>query len=134
MSKVRLSERVRPDCEAAPWVVQEIKKLESENERLREALTYDWDQLEACRASLREHMVEMKRLLAERDALLKVLSREVHHAEWLDKHMNFVEGEEGFQQWELKIHLPVPLSEPDKSPEAAFQRFIDATLRQEDKG
>lgn len=67
MSKVRLSERVRPDCEAAPWVVQEIKKLESENERLREALTYDWDQLEACRASLREHMVEMKRLRQDAD-------------------------------------------------------------------
>lgn len=40
----------------------ELSVLHAENERLREALTYDWDQLEACRESLREHMVEIKRL------------------------------------------------------------------------
>ena len=34
-----LSERVRPDCEAAPWVVEEIKKLEKENKRLIEENT-----------------------------------------------------------------------------------------------
>jgi len=27
---MKLSERVRPDCEAAPWVVEEIKRLERE--------------------------------------------------------------------------------------------------------
>lgn len=31
-NKTKLSERVRPDCEAAPWVIKEIKKLESELE------------------------------------------------------------------------------------------------------
>lgn len=30
----KLSDRIRPDCEAAPWVVDEIKKLENEVERL----------------------------------------------------------------------------------------------------
>lgn len=37
---------------------------------LREALPYDWDQLKACRESLREHMAEIKRL---REALRTVL-------------------------------------------------------------
>ena len=41
---------------------EDIEALRRENERLREALTYDWDQLEACRGSLREHMAEIKRL------------------------------------------------------------------------
>jgi hypothetical protein len=40
----------------------DIEALRRQNERLREALTYDWDQLDACRESLREHMVEIKRL------------------------------------------------------------------------
>lgn len=33
-----LSDRLRPDCEAAPWVIEEIKKLEAENIRFRNAL------------------------------------------------------------------------------------------------
>jgi hypothetical protein len=43
--------------------------LAKENERLREALPYDWDQLEACRGSLREHMAEIKRLTADNERL-----------------------------------------------------------------
>ena len=39
-----------------------LRRQHAEIERLREALTYDWDQLDACRESLREHMVEIKRL------------------------------------------------------------------------
>lgn len=35
MSKVNLSERVRPNCEAAPWVIEEIRKLEAELEHLQ---------------------------------------------------------------------------------------------------
>ena len=27
---MKLSERVRPNCEAAPWVIEEIKRLERE--------------------------------------------------------------------------------------------------------
>ena len=33
-----LSERVRPNSEAAPWVVEEIKRLEQENLSLRSSL------------------------------------------------------------------------------------------------
>lgn len=33
-----LSERLRPDVEAAPWVIEEVKALEAEIERLTEAL------------------------------------------------------------------------------------------------
>lgn len=36
--KKGLSDRLRPDCEAAPWVIDEIKALEQENLRLRDAL------------------------------------------------------------------------------------------------
>lgn len=31
-----LSERIRPDSEAAPWVIEEVKALEAEVERLRQ--------------------------------------------------------------------------------------------------
>jgi hypothetical protein len=33
-----LSDRLRPDVEAAPWVIEEVKRLEVENARLRDAL------------------------------------------------------------------------------------------------
>ena len=32
-----LSDRIRPNCEAALWVVEEVKKLEHENAALRRA-------------------------------------------------------------------------------------------------
>ena len=37
-TKKKLSDRVRPDVEAAPWVVDEIRKLELENAALRREL------------------------------------------------------------------------------------------------
>ena len=33
-----LSDRVRPGVEAAPWVIEEIKKLEAENAKLKAAM------------------------------------------------------------------------------------------------
>jgi hypothetical protein len=44
---VSLSERIRPHCEAAPWVCEEVKKLERENAELR--------RLAAHRAAFIEH-------------------------------------------------------------------------------
>lgn len=35
-----LSDRLRPDTEAAPWVIEEVKRLEAENARLKEALAW----------------------------------------------------------------------------------------------
>jgi hypothetical protein len=32
--KIKLSLRVRPNCEAAPWVIEEIKLMEQDFERL----------------------------------------------------------------------------------------------------
>lgn len=49
-----------------------VEHLRQENERLKAALPYDWDMLEACRGSLREHMAEIKRL---REALQWIASR-----------------------------------------------------------
>lgn len=34
-----LSDRVRPDVEAAPWVIEEIKKLEAERDALLACIT-----------------------------------------------------------------------------------------------
>jgi hypothetical protein len=106
----------------------ELTVLHAENERLKAALGYDWDMLEACRASLREHMIEGNRLKTERDALLNLVRDELSHAEWLDEYLH-PNGGERYQNWMLKIYLPVPFSESDKSPEAAFQRVIDAVIK-----
>ncbi len=38
--KTKLSERIRPDCEAAPWVVAEVLKLEQQLARYKDALLY----------------------------------------------------------------------------------------------
>jgi hypothetical protein len=35
---VSLSDRIRPDVEAAPWVIEEVKKLEAEVARLQKRL------------------------------------------------------------------------------------------------
>ena len=40
----------------------ELRRQHAEIERLKAALPYDWDQLEACRGSLREYMAEIRRL------------------------------------------------------------------------
>ena len=47
-------------------------------------------------------------------------------AEWCDKHM-YPSGGETFQQWLVSVYLPVPLSEQDKSPEAALERALKET-------
>ena len=88
------------------------------------------DRLDDERMNLIERLAdENERLQFERDALLKVLSRAVHYAEWQEKHIHGVG--EAVQNWVLKVNLPVPLLEPDKSPEAAFQRFVAALRREE---
>lgn len=43
--KVKLSLRIRPNSEAAPWVVEEVKKLEQELQSIN-------DHMEACRQLL----------------------------------------------------------------------------------
>jgi hypothetical protein len=35
-SEMSLSDRIRPDCEAAPWVIKEVKEMESEIKRLKD--------------------------------------------------------------------------------------------------
>ena len=36
--KTLLSERIRPNSEAAPWVIDEVKKLEDHNKEMMEVL------------------------------------------------------------------------------------------------
>lgn len=40
----------------------EVERLKAENERLRDGLACNWAELKACRASLREHLLEIERL------------------------------------------------------------------------
>ena len=44
---MKLSERIRPDCEAAPWVIAEIERMEAGHAELRRAIEF----LDAVRAS-----------------------------------------------------------------------------------
>lgn len=62
-----LSDRIRPNMEAAPWVIEEVKKLEAEVERLRNGLRTireelleedcdcppEWPRCSSCRTRLR---------------------------------------------------------------------------------
>jgi hypothetical protein len=45
--KTPLSERIRPNSEAAPWVIDEVKKLEKQNkimlDAIKEAVSYPDD-------------------------------------------------------------------------------------------
>jgi hypothetical protein len=86
----------------------------------------DWLEADACdlqppmdaAAELRRlHQVEK-----ERDVLLGIFKEACKYAEWSEK---VVWGNTARQHWTLDIYLPVPLDEPDKSPEAALKRFID---------
>ena len=62
-----LRQRLREHMAEIYSLRESEESLNEENERLREALTYDWDQLQACRESLREHMAEGKRLQIDGD-------------------------------------------------------------------
>ena len=53
----------------------------------------------------------------------KLLFTAIRSAEWQDKRIYPCNGE-AHQNWQLTIYLPVPLSERDKSPEAALNRAL----------
>ena len=57
------------------------------------------------------------------DQLIAFLRSHIRYAEWRDKHIHPCESE-SYQNWSLTIYFTVPLSEPDKSPEAALERLL----------
>jgi len=62
--------------------------LLAEVERLRAALPYDWDMLQASRASLRDHMAEIKQVTRERDearAEVERLRADAERFRWLSQ-------------------------------------------------
>lgn len=61
---------------------------------------------------------------AQLEVLRDILKDAMRYAEWHDKHIHPFKGET-FQMWTVEINLPVPLSETDKSPEAALNRLLD---------
>lgn len=65
----KLSDRLRPNCEAAPWVIDEVKKLEETNKALREAVTY----LAIAGSSARVEIMQRVTRLVER---VKALEKE----------------------------------------------------------
>ena len=75
-----LSDRIRPNCEAAPWVVEEVKKLERENAALKakiEVIVQNYEDYKAENAALnetaRKHVAAYYELLDENTALRKQL-------------------------------------------------------------
>jgi hypothetical protein len=40
MNDKNLSDRIRPKSEAAPWVIEDVKRLEKENQELRQCLLW----------------------------------------------------------------------------------------------
>lgn len=119
---------------------QQSRDLDLADE-LSDANAARWEQIEAAariRKLIAEHEEDQsaiavwrdrtQRAEAQRDALLAMLRESLQHAKWWDKHIHPFDGET-FQNWTLSIHLPVKLSESDKSPEAALNRAIDAALR-----
>jgi len=62
---MKLSDRLRPDVEAAPWVIAEVKQLEQELEakdvkssefriEVIAAVAYQWEQIEILQARVKE--------------------------------------------------------------------------------
>jgi hypothetical protein len=58
------------------------------------------------------------------DRAAELLREALADAEWCDKNIYPTDGE-GFQNWLLKVYLPVPLSAKDKSPEAALRAALE---------
>ncbi len=50
---MRLSDMISPDIEAALWVIEEVKKLESELAALRQQQTFAWNALDS--AMIKDH-------------------------------------------------------------------------------
>ena len=59
---MKLSDRVRPDVEAAPWVIEEIEKLQAERDALN-------DEVELKSLCIKGMSEQADKLAAERDAL-----------------------------------------------------------------
>ena len=55
--KVKLSARVRPNCEAAPWVIEEIEEYEAHIERLQQQQNVLKEQLTTWKGLAREHQL-----------------------------------------------------------------------------
>jgi hypothetical protein len=64
---------------------------------------------------------ELTAAKAEVEALRALIR--LDDVEWRDKHIRPCGGE-SFQNWLVHVYLPVPLSENDKSPEAALERAL----------
>ena len=66
---------------------------------------------------------DTRRALALLDFIGNAIAND-YGVEWHDKHIYSCDGE-SYQRWTYEMWLPVPLSVADKSPMAAFVRFLD---------
>ena len=94
---------------------------ESKTDRARKACVDSLAAIAALKAALAEQAQPLT------DACTKLLQEALPHAEWQDKHIHPV-GRESYQNWKVTVYLPVPLSEADKSPQAALARAVEAEV------
>ena len=77
-----LSDRIRPNCEAAPWVVEEVQRLERENAALRADKERLTNNVLFSEAYQRELVLENAAL---REALSEAKARTAETMEWRDE-------------------------------------------------
>jgi hypothetical protein len=109
-------------------VVEDMAAMHAEVERLRanrdfwhQACLQAQEHRDGANASNAAWEAETVKLRAECERLRALIR--LDDAEWRDKHIHSCGGE-SFQSWLVSVYLPVPLSEQDKSPEAALERAL----------
>jgi hypothetical protein len=73
----KLSDRVRPDCEAAPWVIEEIKKLEIDANRYRWLRKQQWYNSKLAVVTNPKQSVKLGRHLPSLDYLDEIIDTEI---------------------------------------------------------
>lgn len=63
--KAHLSTRIRPNSEAAPWVIEEVRQLEAEVERLREIVAVNDQRLATLYDEKKQEIDRLRSLLAD---------------------------------------------------------------------
>jgi len=99
---------LRAEVDAAKADVEAVERI---SQASLENIAYKWQMAESKCDELQAEVERLRALIRLDDA------------EWRDKHIHPCGGE-SFQSWLVSVYLPVPLSEPDKSPEAALERAL----------
>lgn len=55
--RIKLSERIRPNCEAAPWVIEEVKRMEDYIDAMNQQQSVIKEQLTIWKSKARENLL-----------------------------------------------------------------------------